>query len=455
MTGDDETILLAMVAVNSSHRRARMNDPTARFQLESRQLRRHAVVTVGPYALLGIVVIVTVISKGSAAGSLLVDLALCALAAGWMLWMFTLHPAWRDRPAMMTVFVTVLIVITAILVVRDPWFGCFTPALYVYVFRLLPWPWMPLGAGAVALVAGTAQAAGVDKTTLVGLLIYLGIVVVNVGPMSGLAWYAWNNGKRIVQREQVLHELSEANHRLQASVAENAQLHEQLLVQARESGMLDERQRMAREIHDTLAQGLTGIITQLQAAEHASDDPAEWPRHVAAATMLARESLTEARRSVHALRPEPLRIARLSEALAAVTERWSALHGIAVQVTTTGTVRPTPPDAEFALLRTTQEALANVAKHARATRVGVTLSYLEHEVALDVRDDGRGFGPSTNGTGGDDSNNGANGTGGGFGLVAMRQRIEGLCGTLRIESEPGAGTAISACIPATPAGSGR
>ena len=122
---------------------------------------------------------------------------------------------------------------------------------------------------------------------------------------------------------------------------------------------------------------------------------------------------------------------------------------------TTGTTRPMLPETEIALLRAGQEALANVAKHAQATRVGVTLSYLEHEVALDVRDDGRGFDPARISSAG----NGvaalptANGTGqaagGGFGLVAMRQRIEALSGTLQIESEPGAGTGISARVPLT------
>jgi signal transduction histidine kinase len=148
---------------------------------------------------------------------------------------------------------------------------------------------------------------------------------------------------------------------------------------------------------------------------------------------------------VVALRPEPLETARLGEALADVADRWSALHGIPVRVTTTGTTRSLRPDAELALLRTAQEALANVAKHAGASRVGVTLSYMEDEVALDVRDDGLGFDPvrppaelKPNATGG-------------FGLVAMRQRIEGLAGTLQVESEPGMGTAISASLPA-PAG---
>jgi signal transduction histidine kinase len=240
--------------------------------------------------------------------------------------------------------------------------------------------------------------------------------------------------------------------------------------------VLDERQRMAREIHDTLAQGLTGIITQLQAAEQAADDPAGWRRHFEAATRLARDSLSEARRSVEALRPESLETGRLSEALAEVAGRWSALHGIPAQVTTTGTARSMPSEAEFALLRTAQEALANVAKHAHATRVGVTLSYMEHEVALDVRDDGRGFDlaklcteaarkAATNGHPSVSHANGVTGLvglsvadglrhpaagkpdDGGFGLVSMRQRIESLAGTLQVESEPGFGTGISACLP--------
>jgi signal transduction histidine kinase len=231
------------------------------------------------------------------------------------------------------------------------------------------------------------------------------------------------------------------NRRLEATIAENAGLHRQLLAQAREAGVLDERRRMAREIHDTLAQGLTGIVTQLQAAEQAASrtpgDQAGWRRHVDAATRLARESLTEARRSVDALRPEPLECGRLSEALADVAERWSVLNGIPAQVTTTGTARPIDPEAGFALLRAAQEGLANVARHARASRVGLTISYMENEVALDVRDDGVGFDPAVAGSG--------------FGLVAMRQRITALSGTLQVESEPGGGTAISACVPTVPA----
>ena len=111
----------------------------------------------------------------------------------------------------------------------------------------------------------------------------------------------------------------------------------------------------------------------------------------------------------------------------------AAEQGIPVAVTVTGPVRGLLPAAEVSLFRTAQEALANVAKHARsATRVGITLSYMDESVALDVRDDGPGITSSGNG---------------GFGLEAMRQRIEALSGTLQIESEVGGGVGISASLP--------
>ena len=412
-------------------------------------------------------------------GSPQTNLLLCLLAAVWAL--MALHPALRKRPSVMAVFVAGVVAISFVLVIRDPWFGFYAYAGYAYSVLLLPWPWQLPGVAATAVVAATSQTAGLDRATPVGLVVYLSVIAGNVLAVCGITWFLHRVETQNEQRGQMLDELREANRRLEAALAENEGLQQQLLVQAREAGILDERQRMAREIHDTLAQGLTGIVTQLQAAEHAAGEPPEWRKHFAAATGLARESLSEARRSVDALRPEPLETGRLSEALADVAGRWSELHGIEVQVTTTGTARPMRPETEVALLRAGQEALANVAKHAQATRVGVTLLYLDHEVALDVRDDGRGFDPARlcdsgaeNGVaavvgqadsrpalastrpvyGGQSALPAANGTrpaeGGGFGLVAMRQRIEALSGTLQVESEPGAGTGISARVPITP-----
>jgi signal transduction histidine kinase len=446
--------------------------------------RDNPVLAVLPYGMLVFCVILSLSLPNPGREAEGIALILSALSAAWMLWMYTLHPAWRERPRVMAVFITVLIVLGALLIIDNTVFGIYTFTIYFYVIRYLVWPWRLLGAAAVGLLAATSQAYGVNKDTASGILIYLVIIAVNVAIALAYTWSRWNSTVLDARRRHALDELSTANRRLEASLAENAGLQQQLLTQAREAGVLDERQRMAREIHDTLAQGLTGIITQLQAADQAADDPAAWRRHFDAATALARESLSEARRSVEALRPESLETGRLSEALAEVAGRWSTLHGIPAQVTTTGTARPMPSEAEFALLRTAQEALVNVAKHAHATRVGVTLSYMEHEVALDVRDDGRGFDLAklcTEAAKAAKAANSANGhknapvahvngvtgliglsvsedlrhpnsTGktdsdGGFGLVSMRQRIESLAGSLQVESEPGFGTGISACIP--------
>jgi len=400
---------------------------------EAQSSRWLAVVTVGPYGLLAALAAVTVPLRWSDRAGMTLDLALCLATAVWILLMFTLRPAWRVQPVPMAVFFLGLLVPLTALVVHSGWFGFLTPVGYLFAFGVLRWPYRLAGVGAVAVLAGTAQASGIGKDSVFGILLYLAVVLINVLPMCMFAWFDRHNDMLVDDQKRALDETSEANRRLEATLAENAGLQQQLMVQAREAGVLDERARMAREIHDTLAQGLIGIITQLEAAGRVDVPPAVRDRHITNATALARESLAEARRSVDALRPQPLDDAGLAEALERVAGRWSSRHGVAVRVTVTGTVRALCPEVETELLRTAQEALANVAKHADAGRAGITLSYLEDEVALDLRDDGRGFDPAA--------------VAGGFGLQSMRQRIEGLHGTLAIESERGVGTAVSARVP--------
>jgi signal transduction histidine kinase len=449
-----------------------MTSPVPQDPINPDPLMQHRVLDILPYGMLAVCVVLSLALPNPGPKAEGIALILSILSAAWVLFMYNLHPAWRYRPRVMALFITVLLVLGAGLVLDETLFGLYTFTILFYVIRYLLWPWRLLGAAAIGFLQGTSQAYGENKDTAEGLLVYLIIVAVNAGVLIAFVWIRWTG-------QCALDKLSEANAKLEATLAENAGLQQQLLTQAREAGVLDERQRMAREIHDTLAQGLTGIITQLQAAEQAADDVAGWRRHFQAATALARESLSEARRSVEALRPESLETGRLSEALADVAGRWSARHGIPAQVTTTGTARPMSPEAEFALLRTAQEALANVAKHAEATRVGVTLSYLEDQVALDVRDDGRGFdlaklcaeAARANASASVAHVNGVTGLvglsvadglrhrngeqpDGGFGLVAMRQRIESLAGTLQVESEPGFGTGISACLPVASAEAG-
>ena len=161
-------------------------------------------------------------------------------------------------------------------------------------------------------------------------------------------------------------------------------------------------------------------------------------------------SLTEARRSVQALRPAPLEEASLPEALGEMARRWSETSAVELSFATTGEPRPLLAEVEMALFRVAQEALANVTKHAEASKVGLTLSYTGQAVLLDVRDDGVGF--LAKQVGGD---NGRPANGQGFGLEGMRQRLRRVAGSLEIESAPGDGTAISASVPAVPAEGGR
>src|ERR1700750_771626 len=333
-----------------------MSEPTPLSRMEMPERRMLPVVTLGPYVLLALLTVATVAIKHSAVGSLRIDLILCGLAAAWIAWMFTLHSAWRVRPRPMAVFFVVFVVIMAILVIRDTSLGFLTAAGYFYAFAVLRWPWRMAGVAAVAVVAGTAQSSGINKGTVLGLAAYLAVLAVNVLPMCSLTWLDWYNDQQKDRRELALAEVSEAKSKLEATLAENAGLHQQLLTQAREAGILDERQRMAREIHDTLAQGLTGIVTQLQAAEHAADDPAGWRRHFAAATRLARESLTEARRSVDALRPGPLAAARLSDARACAAQTGRPGKILTEARRSVDALRPGPLEAERL-----SDALAGVA----------------------------------------------------------------------------------------------
>ncbi|MFC6016034.1 sensor histidine kinase [Plantactinospora solaniradicis] len=362
----------------------------------------------------------------------------------WLLFFHTLHPEWHDRSPLMGLYYTGLMVLAAGLVAGAPIYALFTFVGYPQAMVYLTGRWRYAGVVATATISAVGYLGGAAEIIAGAWGEWLAISVVSVMVAGAFFYFAELADERNHKQKQALVELHEANVKLEAALEENAGLHAQLLVQAREAGVLDERQRMAREIHDTLAQGLAGILTQLQAAEQTRDQPSTSRRHVTNAMNLARDSLTEARRSVHAVEPAMLAEARLPDAINEVARRWAEVYHIDTLLTTTGDARPMHVDVEVALLRTAQEALANVAKHARASRVGLTLSYMEDLVTLDVRDDGIGFEPGAKRANGS--------TNGGFGLGGMRQRVQRLAGRLEIESEPGGGTAISAIVPAIPPG---
>jgi signal transduction histidine kinase len=201
-----------------------------------------------------------------------------------------------------------------------------------------------------------------------------------------------------------------------------------------EAGILSERQRLAGEIHDTLAQGFTSIVTLIQAAEAGLGAEARGPRrHLDLALSAARENLAEARTLVTVLSPAALGSGNLGDALRRVTESTAAEASLRAYAEVAGTVRALPTGTEVILLRVGQEALANVRKHAAARQVIVLLEYADDVVRLAVADDGAGFDPQAAHSG--------------YGLQSMQDRVQQVGGTVRVTSASGKGTEINAEVP--------
>lgn len=218
---------------------------------------------------------------------------------------------------------------------------------------------------------------------------------------------------------------------------------QELAESQRRWGTLEERERISREIHDTLAQGLSSIVLWLRSAESALPDSPEAAAHrVAQARESAVENLAEARQMVRDLRPPALAADNLPGALQRLAHRTEAETGIACEARVDGEPVTLPADYEVALLRAAQASLANVRVHAHASSVVISLSYLGSAVALDIVDDGVGFEAR------ETIESRPDGTG--VGLLALRQRIEDLGGEFTVESRPGAGTAVAVNVPLSP-----
>jgi signal transduction histidine kinase len=366
-----------------------------------------------------------------------VTLGIVALAGIWT-WTITAGagPSFRTRQSVIRIYFVGFLGLAAWLIVLDPLFFVYAITGFFHAYLLRPWPVSFAGVAATSVVVNSLvllDGSTPEAWTIFIIVVVIQTLAIGFGLIGGEKMSDLSEQRRVAVAE------------LEAALEENAGLHAQLVTQAREAGVLDERQRMAREIHDTIAQGLTGVITQLEAALNTRDRPQDLERHLDSAVRLARESLTEARRSVEAVQPLPLENSRLPEALSDVARRWSEMSGVSVRVSTTGVKRPLRPEIEIALLRAAQECLSNVAKHARASHTGITLSFMDEAITLDVRDDGVGFATSRGNSGP---------RVGGYGLIGMRQRAEQLEGTVAIESRPGEGTAVSVTIPAPTRGRG-
>jgi signal transduction histidine kinase len=205
--------------------------------------------------------------------------------------------------------------------------------------------------------------------------------------------------------------------------------------QSRQSAILEERNRMARDIHDTLAQGFTGVIVQLEAVEDAigCNRRKEANEHLRRASELARQSLNEARRSVHALRPQALQQDNFWEALKGIVKNTTAGTMLHTRFELRGRLRELPPIWQENLLHIGQEALTNALKYARPRNFETRLTFNTKQLRLELRDDGHGFRLK-------DRHDG-------LGLAGMRERVEQMGGELKVTSARGKGTKVVVNLP--------
>ena len=351
------------------------------------------------------------------AGLVPVMVVLTLAAAAWRVWLMVRSPDIRVRRAGFLIW----LLAGCLLVMISPVYG-------LYAF---------LGYMEAPIIARGVQRSGATVITAAACaLAQIG------GPRSSL-WYwplyglllAVNVGIALLimlverRRERVMLDLERTVAELSASEDRNVRLQDQLLAQARDAGVQEERARLSREIHDTVAQSLVGIITQLEAASDltARDHTARLQR--AGAT--ARDALVEARRAVRALASPRLDEDELPTSLAGFVRQIAEATSIDATFTLDGEPAPTPYDAE--LLRICQEALTNVTKHSTGSQVMLTLGYSADEVRLDVRDNGRGFDAAV--------------VRSGHGLPGIRQRLALIGGMLEIETSEGGGCTVSAAVP--------
>jgi signal transduction histidine kinase len=353
-----------------------------------------------------------------------VGLAAVLLLAHWLV--VARHPEWWEkRTRVLGVYWILPCVLVSLLATQH---GSYTIALYglypLMIMTLGWWGMVPV-VGVTVLMGLALGGWGSGQAFLTNLLASAGLAALIAAFVSAI---------------------SRQSEQRRAALAELAATRAELADASRQSGVVAERERLARELHDTVAQSFISVVTQLESAEQSLESGntagiAQARTSVLKARETARTSLEELRRSVRALRPDLLESSSLPQALAELVRRWSlGSGGVAAELRTTGRPVALHPDAELALLRSAQEALTNVGRHAQASRVVVTLSYLEDVVSLDVDDDGVGFlaaEPSMAGLRAD----------GGFGLIGMRERLTAAGGTLAVESTPGHGTTIAASVP--------
>jgi signal transduction histidine kinase len=360
---------------------------------------------------LGLAALGAVSSSGGEGRSAATRLALAGAVGAWYAYWFVVR---RDASPAHLPYLLGAAGLWAVMAAIDPallWVGAV--ALIPYCMHRALWS---AAAFVVLGIAWLVQRYLTDGD--VSLTMALGCALVVLTAVTICTYIAMldREGSR---RQQLLDQLAAAQAELAAA--------------ERQAGILAERHRLARDIHDTVTQGFASIAMLLDAA--LADLPPDTPvtRRIGQAMRTARENLTESRRLVDTLRPLQLDDVGLPDAVRQLTTRMDEEAGLTATTVVTGDPVGLHASVEAELLRVVQEALTNVRRHAAADQVSVTISYLDDVVVVDVQDDGSGF---------DTDNPPA-----GFGLAAMRQRVDGLGGTLTIENAPGDGTTVAVTVP--------
>jgi signal transduction histidine kinase len=360
------------------------------------------------------------LEDGIGTGVRLAALGLVLVVAGWYAVAGTRgiqrEPGWPG-PAYLAVAAPLTVALDALV-----------PVGALLLFALFPHIWVMLPPRrAIVVTCATAPAVGVATlaharidNASIAIVILLSLVSITLSLALGL----WIN--RIITQSRRRAEL----------VAQLAATRAELAEVSRAAGALAERERLAHDIHDTLAQGFTSVLLLLEAARAAlSTDPEAAARHLDRARDTARENLAEARALIGALTPPDLVRTSLPEALRRLVDRVGA-EGPRTELVVTGTPRGLPTEHEVALLRMAQESLANVRRHAGAGRVEVSLAYEPDRVSLRVHDDGCGFDPDAPRTG--------------YGLAGILARAQRIGGAATVDTAVGAGVLVRVEVPVSP-----
>lgn len=338
----------------------------------------------------------------------------------WVLWFTGLTALelgkHRANQHIMLVYFTVGLVLWAVIASQNQLFLNLLGVLFPAIFRVLDNKWAAIFATTLSILWPTLLWLFHDAAWWQA---YLVAGVFNIGGFI-LSWFIYGIIRQSISRHELLENLKQT----QAELAQ---------AKHRE-GILEERRRLAGELHDTIAQSFTSVVIHLEAAEASSSaNASSWPKHIQAAKQAARKGLSQTRDRVWALRTDLDQDLPLDAALRRVCDHWEEEKNIRCQFLVTGKPRNLPPDLKDLVVRCVKECLLNVYKHAQASLVVVTVSYMVSELAVDVVDDGNGMALHKESTG--------------YGLVAMRNEIHNHRGELSLESQIGEGVVVAISLP--------